>query len=188
MIDALNREYHEEIGLKLQFESDDYIFSCLHNNCISHFYVRVESNRDIFQSLLIHFHSNYCRDAYIEEVFSIMSIPLWIEGPEDISTVSWRNNVWGLPRYLTQAGGFLSPTLQNNFIVRDHFLLILLALDVINQDLMRRIFVLSDCLKEKSFVKLPSFDEYLNIPGVMDVMESSKSHKYYQIVNSLKSA
>jgi hypothetical protein len=46
------------------------------------------------------------REAYIEEVHTAVGLPLFIEGPEDTSTITaW--SIQGLPRYLCCQGGIL---------------------------------------------------------------------------------
>lgn len=168
IIEAMNREFQEETGSAIIFDIEhDYKFSTyIPNNDgsitqMTHLFVKVIYDRQAFQEILINFHINCDREAYLEEVFSLVGLPLFIEGPEDVSSVTWDNNIWGLPRYLTSHhGGFLTPTLRSNYIIREHFIIMLLCSKVVSFDVMRRVFYLCSGITE-SPLPLPLFDEFI---------------------------
>ena len=128
VLQAMNREFLEEAGSSAEFSMSEYLFSYINpaGNQMSHVFVQITPDRDYFTSILSNFHTSRERKAYIDEIFSIAGVPLWVEGPDNPEDVSWNNNVWGLPRLLAMNGGFLTGTLNNSNIVRDQFVLILL--------------------------------------------------------------
>jgi 8-oxo-dGTP pyrophosphatase MutT (NUDIX family) len=191
-VETINREFYEETGTKLEFGGDDHLFSCVDIRSQCHIFAKIITDREEFQDILKTFHDvsldddlNKPRESYIDEVISLVALPLFVEGPDefdlDLQNRGW-NQIWGLPRYLTtHGGGIFSPTLATNYIVREQFLLILFALDIVDKELMRRIFYLANACGQNS-VDLPDYDlfmeahdEFLEI-----VHESSSSNPVIQ--------
>jgi 8-oxo-dGTP pyrophosphatase MutT (NUDIX family) len=183
VVDAMNREFLEETGSAINFDFEhDYKFSTYNPADdgsiarLTHLFVKIIHDRHVFQDILVNFHVNSGREAYLDEVFTLVGLPLFIEGPEDILAVNWQNNIWGLPRYLTSHhGGFLTPTLQSSYVVREHFVVMLLCSKLISIDLMRRVFYLCLGIQESPHL-LPTFDDFIaNSPGLAEVLAKHAS-------------
>ncbi len=173
-LSTVNREFAEETGTVVAFTEDDFLFSHVEGQQVSHMYGKVTHDRDFFRQLLVGFHgktsSGVDRDAYVDEIFSLSGLPLFVEGPPTLSEVGWGNNVWGLPRYLVAQGhGLFTPTIRCDHLVRFNFILVLLKMKVIDMTLMERIFLLSEAVGP-SPSSLPSFEDFLNFPGVRSVL------------------
>ena len=166
IIDALNREFLEETGSEVNFTMNDYLFSSLisQTSTINHIFVKTTNDLNYFQSILINFHQNSSREAYMNECFTLTALPLFIEGPINSEDYSWQNNVWGLPRYLTAHGGFLTPTSNNTYHLRNELLFILILIKLIDLQLLKRIIELSNLLTINDSINnipLKSYEEFL---------------------------
>eukprot|EP01035_Chromulina_nebulosa_P002024 gene2024-2733_t len=171
---SMNREFLEEAGSSANFTMSEYLFSYINpaGNQMSHVFVQTTHDRNYFTSILSNFHTSPDRKAYIDEIFSITGVPLWVEGPENAEDVSWNNNVWGLPRLLAMNGGFLTGTLNNSNIVRDQLVLILLRSGVVDDAAMRRVFQLAARVPNSSLT-VANYDSLLNTPGVAQVLAAA---------------
>ena len=46
------------------------------------------------------------REAYMDEVFTAVGLPIFVEGPKDPRDYNgWKINIHGLPRYISSQGG-----------------------------------------------------------------------------------
>jgi 8-oxo-dGTP pyrophosphatase MutT (NUDIX family) len=176
-MEAMTREFAEETGTTIPFESADHCFSIVGNNTATHIFARVTNDLDFFTSILAHFHTDNQREAYVEEVFTLVGLPIFLEGPADPAEFSWKKNIWGIARYLTFQNGILTPTLSGQYEPRDHFILILLKLKIVSVDLMKRIFALAHVFQRDMDpttagpVYLPSFDKFIAKSGVAAVLD-----------------
>jgi 8-oxo-dGTP pyrophosphatase MutT (NUDIX family) len=140
-VDAMNREFLEEIGTSVDFTESDFRFAEEGNNTMTYVFAQKTTDEAYFNNLLMNFHSP--RKAFVNEILSVCGYPVWVEGPESTGDVCWNNNIWGLPRHLTCQGGCLTPTLNGGNAPRKHFLLLLLECEVVSLPLMQRIFSLA---------------------------------------------
>jgi 8-oxo-dGTP pyrophosphatase MutT (NUDIX family) len=169
VISAMNREFFEEIGTKLEFSESDFCFSCETNDRVTYNFAKIIRDEDSFESLLRAFHSSD-RAAYVDEIMGVVGFPLWVEGPLDPASYSWKNNIWGLPRHLCFQGGSLTPTLQTNYQPRECLVLLLLVTGIVSQSLMKRVFALATALCEShpdTCVPLEPFDALLARVGFL---------------------
>lgn len=167
---CLNREFHEETGSKVIFSEDERIFSRFGDGQTSHFFLKIFSIHEEFIELLINFHRQHLREAYVDEVFGLVGLPIWVEGPDNPLAASGNKDIWGLPRFLTpNGGGLMSLTLGNDFKVREQLLIILLKLKLVDENLMRKVFTLANSLTSNP-VPLPTYEDFMNIPGLADVL------------------
>lgn len=165
IIDAMNREFLEEIGKEANFITEDFLYSYEAGNRITYHFVKKTDDLELFQSFLSSFHTQE-REAYVNEVIGIAGYPVWIEGPLNSAEYSWNNNVWGFPRHLCFQGGTFTPTLNSSNLPRESIIILLLLSGVISIDLMRRVFDLSSLLckhatPETYLSPLETFDEFL---------------------------
>mmetsp|Transcript_2534 Transcript_2534/g.5428 ORF Transcript_2534/g.5428 Transcript_2534/m.5428 type:complete len:87 (-) Transcript_2534:481-741(-) len=82
------------MGTEVAFTQEDYQFSKVQANAVSHIYGRCTTDLALFEGILRAFHAN--RDAYCDEVISACGLPIWLEGPEssDPEECGWGNNIW----------------------------------------------------------------------------------------------
>lgn len=158
-LDALNREFSEEMGTRVEFSAEDFIFCSVDGDRAVFFFAQTTQDHSFFNGLLAQFFTSE-RRAYLNEVLSVCGYPLWVEGPETGAEVSWENNVWGLPRHLVAQGGMLTPTLGNTNTPRNHFLVLLLKKNIISEELLKKVFNLSSVFDEGGN-SLSSFEGFL---------------------------
>lgn len=175
ILEAMNREFYEETGSEFKFQDNHYAFTIFNSekNSATHLYLLVLNNVTDMEDIIINFTKQSHREAYLDEVFSLSCIPLFIEGPydDDISNYNIMN-IWGLPKFLTLHGGIFSPTLQNDYKVREILIVMLLYSKIIDENLMKRIFKLANSFINGNdrIVLLPTFEDFLNISGVKSVI------------------
>jgi 8-oxo-dGTP pyrophosphatase MutT (NUDIX family) len=175
VVAAMNREFLEEIGTSVEFSEIDFCFSSEASDRITYNFAKVIRDEESFESLLRSFHTAD-RPAYVDEIIGVAGFPLWIEGPLDPASYSWKNNIWGLPRHLCFQGGSLTPTLQTNYQPRESLILLLLSTGVISQSLMRRVFALASALCEAhpaTCVPLEPFDAFLARVGLWQSVDET---------------
>ena len=148
-LDCVNREFEEEVGSQVPFVEGDYSFSTVdaaNNNKVTHLFAKVTNSLAEFDQLVNDSSSSKFsnRRAYIEEIFGVLSHPLWIEGPEDShKAVMWGEDMThGIPRLIS---GFKDPEV---------ILLLLHRTGVISLGLLQRIFDLADALNSSFLQKL----------------------------------
>lgn len=190
-VEIMNREFTEEIGVSMGFDENDYLFSTVgKDNRVNHVFCRIIRDEQKFIDVLIQFHSNSSRGAYVDEIVGACGFPIWIEAPADPKTVKvWGDNTaWGLPRFLSAYA----------FRERDIFLVLLLASEAVNSSLMQRVFDITnafDAAKQKQLIRssfyqrvlnsvsyfvnaavpnndspLPSFEVFMASPGLKDLL------------------
>ena len=110
-LQAMNREFLEETGARGNFKPEHHLCVTLQGpatRCIvNHLFVRIERDAAEFSRLLRCFggdeHLSQMNSGYLNEVFAVTGLPIFIEGPEVASTASkldpWR--IHGLPRYIS---------------------------------------------------------------------------------------
>jgi len=167
-VDSLNREFLEESGTAIIFTNADFIFARHDGDKISHFFVKLLENQEDFIEILVNFHRQWERKAYVEEIFGLVGVPIWIEAPDVVNA----GDVWGLPRFLSSHdGGAMTPTLACNYCVREQLLMLLMKLKLIDNSLMRRIILHANSLDKLHAAQLPSFEEFMSITGVSDILK-----------------
>ena len=176
-LQAMNREWKEETGASRDgdyFSEADYRFSHVKGDgTATHVFALVTTDLDLFQSVLVDFHTNHQRKAYLDEVIGICGLPLWVEGPETGVPVEafGDKSAWGLPRMLVGQGGAFTQGIflkMATSIAREQLLLVLLKLGILSPEILERTVELS-----KSFTQgpaLPSREELFAVPGVADVL------------------
>lgn len=171
ILQAINREFLEEIGTAIDFSDDDFCYSLETEGKITYHFAKITHDETFFESLLINFH-RLERSAYVDEIIGIAGFPVWIEGPLDRTLYSWKNNIWGFPRHLCWQGGSFTPTLQSNYAPRESLVIILLLKGIISSSLMKRIFELSSTLCEhhpESCIPLEVYDSFVSRVGIFDI-------------------
>ena len=171
-VQTMNREFYEEMGTCVEFKNDDHIFSSVNGNRATHVYAKVTRDLEFFNSLMCNFYRDD-RNAYLDEVLSVVALPIWIEGPSVESIAD--DNVWGLPRFLMSNGAvgcFSSGRFKDvQDTTREEFLLLLLATGVITPDAMSRIARLTQAkVFTHSPIKVKDFNELCQMNGVIDVI------------------
>lgn len=179
-LDAMNREFGEEMGSPGNFTEDDYCFSvkCSNREC-SHIYGKTTPDLDMFNSILQAFYQNCDRKAYMEEVMAATGLPVWVEGPESLADFKFGNGIHGLPRMLGTGGAFKVHGESNK--TREYILLLLHYLKVVDTPLLTRIFDLAAAFTSEQMAKtegtvghicarLSSYAEFTTIPGVADLL------------------
>ena len=174
---TMNREFHEEMGTTLHFSDEhDHVFSCVDGNRATHVYAKVTRDLDFFNSLIHNFYKED-RKAYLDEVLSLVALPIWIEGPPtENSTVDIKDEVWGLPRFLMSNSGigcFTSGRFERaQDTVREQFLLLLLATNVLSPSMLTRVAKLSSAsVFAQSVMKVKDFEELCSVDGVKEVVD-----------------
>jgi 8-oxo-dGTP pyrophosphatase MutT (NUDIX family) len=169
-VDAIKREFKEELGSEVDFSEADFVFADIGDK-VTYMFARITRDEGYFNDLLVKFHTSQ-RHAYVNEVIAVCGYPIWLEGPSSVSEVCWQSNVWGIARHLTSQGGFLTPTLGNTNIPRQHFLLLLLELQIVSRDLMGRIFELcAHFIGESDNRPIASFEEFLISVGLSEAKQ-----------------
>lgn len=192
-VNGLNREFQEEVGSDIEFNDDDFCFSCT-SKIVAFVYCKITRNVAFFENVLKSF-PDQSRDAYVNEIIGAVGYPIWIEGPEKVEDISWSNNVWGFPRHLCAQGGMyvcelhlslnfsspllystlhvlrFTPTLGNTHTPRDHLIIILLLKEIVPFELMRRVFVLAASFD--SPCPLGDFDAFLIRTGLCEHFKDS---------------
>lgn len=180
-LEAMNREFEEEMGCPGNFTEEDYRFSLKETEQqVMHIYGKTTSSLDFFNSVLQAFHQNCDRKAYMEEVVAVGSIPLWIEGPASKADFKpWGNGIFGLPAMLGTGGTFKVNGKNNRS--REILIILLHSLSVIDTALVIRTLHLAELFTSEETAesegpnahictKLSTYDELIAIPGVADVM------------------
>ena len=181
--ETMSREFYEEIDSTLEFtEHEDHIFSYVDGDRASHIYAKVTRDLAFFNSFLCNFYKED-RKAYLDEVLSVVALPIWIEGPStDDCTQEIKDNVWGLPRFLMSNGAvgcFSSGRFQNvQDIAREQFLLLLVATGVLSPNMLTRIARLTHAsVFAQSPMKVKDYNELCDINGVKEVIERHAAHQ-----------
>lgn len=180
---TMNREFQEEMGTVVRFtDEEDHVFSHVDGNRAIHVYAKVTSDLELFNSLLRNFYRED-RQAYLDEVLSVVALPIWIEGPStDDDTQEIKNNVWGLPRFLMSNGAvgcFSSGRYESvQDTVREQFLMLLLTKGVLSPGMLNRIARLTRASAfSQSPIKVKDYDEFCDINGVREVFERHSVHQ-----------
>lgn len=174
-IDCMNREFDEEMGTAGGdvFNEHDYLFTVkteMHSTRgkitkFTHIFCKLTQELRFFNGLLSSFHTD--RDAYLDEVFGIVTLPLWIEAPEDICGVPY-HHVLGIPRLICGNCGAGCLTTQTSLHpvddFRNQFLLTLLMTKVVSIPLMKRIFYLSTAFS--TAIPMKTFKEFTSQNGI----------------------
>ena len=107
-VEAMSREFEEEIGVPVQFDKKDYCFSCYEmsgsKSRTTHVFFKVTNDETLFNSALEAFESNRSRHAYLDEVLAVSGMPLYFASDDG------DGNAYGIMRYLVNAGGAFSAT------------------------------------------------------------------------------
>jgi hypothetical protein len=172
-LEAMNREFREETGCEeVNFVDDDFCFGHFKpDGTLTTIFAKRINGLDLFQSILVSFHSKHNRKAYVDEVMAIAGMPIWVEGSSDGVVDMGKNGCWGLPRMLANHGGCMS---QGTFLKvasglpREQLLLVLLKLQVISLDILDRIAALSQGFPMG--LPIPRSTDLLSLPGVDQVL------------------
>ena len=116
---AVNREFTEETGTAVDFEEKDFCFCDIGEKTAVFVFCRVVLDLPYFNSVLSAFYTVE-RKAYPDEVLAMSGYPLWLEGPQSLSEVSWEKQIHGLPRHLVSNGGLMTPTLGTVVVTTMH--------------------------------------------------------------------
>ena len=154
---TMAREFEEEVGTRVEFTDDDFVFAVDRGGRMTFTFAKVTSDKSLFESVVSSFHATTIgRAAFINEIFTVTSLPLWVESDSSKQNAP----IWGLPRILL--GGMLTPTLSNSRAVRDDLVAILIIKGVIEKDEMkRRVFDVANELVRRggaNMTPLPEFD------------------------------
>ena len=184
----MNREFEEEIGYKAGaiFRDEDYCFSVkINERTCSHIYARIYTDLAAYNEILSSFHLE--REAYIDEVFGLASLPLWIEGPDTIKKVKWGNSIHGLPKMLAPGGAF--KTKGDNNRTREQFLLLLRCLNILDDLNLSRTFYLTSFFQQSvkacapdpklppqvqglsQVTNLHTWKEFISTPGIKQILQ-----------------
>lgn len=149
-LNILNREFREEVGFDLLsndigFAEEDFCFAAVRGERMFFFFAKTTTDEALFDTILRSSVARGNRKEFVNDIFCVQGLPLWVEsgevthGGQEFVHRSEQNcnyDIYGLPRILL--GGMLTPSLQNNNVVRDDLLAILVKKDIIPLYQMRR--------------------------------------------------
>lgn len=190
----MNREFTEEMGSAVGFEDTDLAFISAVEGpvgrvTLTYIFCKRTSDEAFFNSILAAFYTTP-RKAYINEVYAVMGLPIFTEGPAVIESGTGKS-IYGLPRYLIMRGGSLTSAFTELHVPREQLLLLLAQQRVLTMEELAHLF---DCCAElyqhyrdaagagnaiamrtvQCLVPLPwTLQQFCALAGVRDVLQKS---------------